>query len=87
MAELKPIKRSNELKALSREHHDGLLLCWKINTGLNKNIALDRITSYLVDFFDHSIEAHFAEEENYVYPLIDPGHKDRKEAEAQHVTN
>ena len=84
MTELKPIKRGNELKSLSREHHDGLLFCWKINTGLNRNIALDRIIAYLIYFFDNSIEAHFLEEENHVYPLINPANKLRIEAETQH---
>ena len=28
--EKKPLKRVKELQELSREHHHGLLLCWKI---------------------------------------------------------
>ena len=31
-------KRHKALQNLSREHHHGLLLSWKIRTGLNKNI-------------------------------------------------
>ena len=34
-----PIKRSEYLKPLSRDHHQGLLLCWKIRTGLKKGIV------------------------------------------------
>ena len=44
----KPIKRSEELVSLSRDHHDGLLLSWKIRTGINKGIELKRIADYVL---------------------------------------
>ncbi len=39
----KPIKRSVALKPLSREHHHGLLLSWKIREGFNRNVEIERI--------------------------------------------
>ena len=35
----KPQKRHKALQPLSREHHHGLLLSWKIRTGFSKDIA------------------------------------------------
>jgi len=40
-----PIKRHNSLQPLSRDHHDGLLLKWKINKGISKGVEA-------VSFFD-----------------------------------
>ena len=34
----KPIKRHKAIQPLSREHHQGLLLCWKIGKGFEKGI-------------------------------------------------
>lgn len=80
-----PIKRSEELVSLSREHHDGLLLSWKINTGLNKGISAYRIRSYVLYFFDNFLEPHFVEEEQNVYPLLANDNPDRRTAELQHA--
>lgn len=43
----KPIKRHTALKPLSREHHHGLLLSWKIREGLKRNIEIPRIKKYI----------------------------------------
>jgi hemerythrin-like domain-containing protein len=84
MENRKPIKRSKELAHLSREHHEGLLLSWKINTGLNKAVPAERISSYVLFFFDKSLNSHFEEEELYVFPLLEPDSPLRREAEMQH---
>ena len=81
---IKPIKRRKELVSLSREHHDGLLLCWKINDGLEKNISTQRIGAYALYFFDNHLARHFNEEEQYIFPLLDANNIDRKEAELHH---
>ena len=67
----KPLKRAKELRPLSIDHHHGLLLCWKIRTGLTKNIATDRIWKYVEWFFREHLEPHFELEEKYVFPLLD----------------
>lgn len=84
LAERNPIKRSKELVTLSREHHDGLLLCWKINSSLNKGIPLSRISPYIIYFFDNSLKMHFEEEEHFVFSLLKPDNIYRKDAEMQH---
>ena len=84
MLKQEPIKRSKELISLSRDHHEGLLLCWKINTGINKGVSMDRIAAYILHFSNQSLNKHFDEEECYVFTLLPPDHPNRKEAELHH---
>lgn len=82
----KPLKRHPALVPLSKDHHFGLLLCWKIRTGIAKEIAPERISAYVQYFFDHHLLQHFREEENYVFSLLDAQDEKRKKAEKQHRT-
>ena len=66
----KPIKRSIALKPLSREHHHGLLLSWKIREGFKQNVAIERIKRYTNWFWKHHLQVHFEFEENYVFPIL-----------------
>ena len=58
-----PIKRSEQLKVLSRDHHIGLLFSWKIKEGLRKNIDTQRLKDYVNFFFDGHLKDHFRDEE------------------------
>lgn len=82
----KPLKRHPALVPLSKDHHFGLLLCWKIRTGLGKDIAPERISAYVQYFFDDHLLQHFSEEENYVFSLLHAHDEKRKKAEKQHQT-
>ena len=66
----KPLKRDDALVPLSREHHRGLLLCWKIKTGLSKNVEPERIKRYADWFYAEHLTPHFAEEENALFPIL-----------------
>lgn len=81
---IRPIKRSEELVSLSREHHDGLLLCWKIKEGLSRDISVDRIVNYILSFFDKQLAQHFKEEEQFIFPLLSSDNAERREAELHH---
>jgi iron-sulfur cluster repair protein YtfE (RIC family) len=81
---INPIRRSKELSTLSRDHHEGLLLCWKIRTGIKYGIDTRRISSYIIYFFENDLEEHFKEEEQYVFPLLGNANTNRKKAEEQH---
>ncbi|HUH51977.1 MAG TPA: hemerythrin domain-containing protein [Flavobacterium sp.] len=70
----KPIKRHESLKPLSREHHHGLLLCWKIRQGLKKEIALERIKAYVDWFWEQHLKFHFEVEEKYIFPVLPKEH-------------
>jgi len=66
----KPLKRNDALVPLSREHHQGLLLCGKIKTGLSKNVEPERIKRYADWFYAEHLTPHFAEEENALFPIL-----------------
>lgn len=64
-----PMKRDESLKSLSRDHHQGLLLCWKIRTGLKKTDHA-RVKNYTDYFFREHLLPHFKLEEKYIFPLL-----------------
>lgn len=80
----KPLKRHPALVPLSKDHHFGLLLCWKIRTGIRKEIAEERIAAYVDYFFQNHLLVHFDEEEKYIFSLLDEKDEKRKKAEKQH---
>lgn len=65
-----PIKREDALKALSRDHHHGLLLCWKIRQGIKRNIATERIKRYVDWFWNNHLIQHFEIEEKLLFPIL-----------------
>lgn len=81
---IEPIKRIEHLKALSRDHHHGLLLCWKIKTGLKKNVDPDRIKKYINWFWESHLKNHFEIEEKYVFPILGNEHDLVKTALLEH---
>jgi hemerythrin-like domain-containing protein len=70
----KPIKRSQELAPLSREHHEGLLFAWKIRQGINRQIAPARIASFIQWFWKHHLEPHFQKEEHVLPVMLSTSH-------------
>lgn len=82
--EKKPIKRAKDLQPLSRDHHQGLLLSWKIRTGLEKNVSLERIKNYCGLFFIEELIPHFNLEELYLFTILDKNDPDIKKALSEH---
>lgn len=80
----KPLKRHKALQPLSREHHHGLLLSWKIRAGFSKNIEPERIKIYADWFFKTHLTPHFEMEEQYVFPILEPNNDLVKKALADH---
>jgi len=68
--ENKPIKRHPNMQPLSREHHTGLLFCWKIRTGIKQHVALSRITDYAEWFWGAHLLQHFETEEAFLFPIL-----------------
>lgn len=81
---VKPIKRHKAIQPLSREHHQGLLLSWKIRTGLSKGVSTDRIKTYADWFYKTYLNPHFEEEEKHLFPILGNDHIFVKKAIAQH---
>jgi hemerythrin-like domain-containing protein len=65
-----PIKRNSNIVELSRDHHFGLLFCWKIKEGIKLNIDESRINNYINFFWDSHLEKHFLEEEDLLFKKI-----------------
>ncbi|WP_040253415.1 hemerythrin domain-containing protein [Psychroserpens mesophilus] len=80
----KPLKRHKALQSLSREHHHGLLLSWKIRTGFNKEIEPERIRAYANWFYQNHLIPHFEIEETLIFPILEPDHELIKRALAEH---
>lgn len=57
-----PIKRSEHIVQLSKEHHFSLLFCWKLRMGIQKKIDPDRIIRYVIHFWKSHLLPHFEEE-------------------------
>ncbi|MGK7397675.1 MAG: hemerythrin domain-containing protein [Candidatus Cyclobacteriaceae bacterium M3_2C_046] len=80
----KPLKRHPALVPLSRDHHFGLLLVWKIKQGFSKNVSPERIRGYTLHAIQQHIKTHFQQEEKWLFPHLDPADSMRKEVEEQH---
>lgn len=79
-----PLKRHQALQPLSREHHQGLLLCWKIRMGMSKGIEPARIKRYANWFYEHHLMPHFEMEEQHIFPILGEAHELVKKAIAEH---
>jgi hemerythrin-like domain-containing protein len=85
--ENKPLKRSSYMVALSRDHHVGLLFCWKIREGINKGASFDRITGYVRFFWEEHLREHFQEEEILLFNQHDDALTRRGKAEHVSLEN
>ena len=68
--ENKPIKRSEELAPLSRQHHEGLLFAWKLRQGVQFNIEPERIARFVHWFWPLHLVPHFKKEEEILTPVL-----------------
>lgn len=83
-AKNKPIKRHKAIQPLSREHHQGLLLCWKIRKGFETGVDPRRIKKYADWFWENQLQEHFRIEEKYVFPVLGPENNLVKQALEEH---
>lgn len=67
---------------LSREHHTGLLFCWKLRQGIKRNVPTGRMQAYVQYFWDTHLQPHFGEEEALLFRQVP--HKFCEAALAQH---
>jgi hemerythrin-like domain-containing protein len=65
------MKRDQNIVPLSRDHHSGLLFCWKIRQGLAFGTDTNRIKNYILYFWEQHLLKHFKEEEEILFILKD----------------
>lgn len=61
------MKRHESIVTFSREHHFGLLFCWKIRHGIKKQVPGEQILSYAKYFWENHLWRHFEEEETLLF--------------------
>lgn len=79
-----PIKRHETLKPLSRDHHHGLLLCWKLRQGIKREVAPERMLAYCKAMYERQLLPHFALEEEGIFPVLGNDDDLVKRALAEH---
>jgi hemerythrin-like domain-containing protein len=57
------MKRNKNLETLSWEHHDGLVLAFRLEKGIKNRIENNMINDYLLHVWDHVLQHHFWQEE------------------------
>jgi iron-sulfur cluster repair protein YtfE (RIC family) len=84
MEKRRPLKRKEELKPVSRDHHHSLLLCWKIRTAFKNNIEVGRVKKYANWFYQNHIIPHFKLEEKYIFPVLGKDNELVRQALSEH---
>lgn len=79
------MKRNINLIELSRDHHHGLLLGWKIKQGLKKEVAAEEIISYVIYFANEALFPHFEEEEDEILPFLSDDDPFRQRTLTEHI--
>jgi hemerythrin-like domain-containing protein len=64
------MKRNTNLLELSRDHHHGLLLGWKVRQGLKLKVDNRIIADYVQYFASEALEEHFKEEEDVLLKYL-----------------
>jgi hemerythrin-like domain-containing protein len=76
------MKRNENIAPLSRDHHSGLLCCWKLRQGITHGVAPQRMKEYVKWYWAHHLEQHFLQEETLLFNTI--AHPQCEEALQQH---
>ena len=66
----KPLNRNKNIVNLSKDHHSGLLFCWKIRQGLKHEVATERMIKYAQYFWSNHLAIHFREEETILFSAL-----------------
>lgn len=80
------MKRDKNLLSLSRDHHHGLLLGWKIKQGLKNETAHELILEYIRYFSDATLFPHFKAEEDQILPYLDDADSAKQRILEEHKT-
>lgn len=79
-----PIKRNKNLVLLSRDHHDSLLLIWKIRQGLRFGVENNRIAEFVVYSYSVRLQPHYIAEEELLFVELPENDELRVKAEQEH---
>ncbi len=60
------MKRSKYLETLSWEHHNGLVLSYRLKKGMELNVPIEELKNYLLYLWTNSVSHHFKHEEQHL---------------------
>jgi hemerythrin-like domain-containing protein len=64
------MKRNQNLVTLSWEHHDGLVVAFRLQKGLKASIPLSDLSSYILFSWEQVLRQHFWQEEQVIHPRL-----------------
>jgi len=64
------MKRNENLKTLSWEHHDGLVLSFRVQQGLKNESNPKDMIDYILYSWDAFLQSHFQKEEQVFEPIL-----------------
>jgi hemerythrin-like domain-containing protein len=79
------MKRHESIVALSREHHFGLLFCWKIRQGIKKQVLTERMRPYVQYFWGTHLQQHFEEEQTLLFATLKDSLCEQAISEHKHI--
>jgi hypothetical protein len=82
---IKPIKRNPAIVDFSKDHHFTLLQVWKIREGLKKLVQVERISKFVLHFFNADLIPHFKAEEELLFTKFTTDNPLRIQAESEHL--
>lgn len=80
------MKRNENLVPLSRDHHFGLLCCWKIRQGIKKEVSYERIKNYINYYWEKNLHNHFKTEDDVLPELSNEGLQKQMEKEHREIS-
>lgn len=80
------MKRNENLVPLSRDHHFGLLCCWKIRQGIKKEVSYERIKNYINYYWEKNLHKHFKTEDDVLPELSNEGLQNQMEKEHREIS-
>ena len=80
------MKRNINLQELSRDHHHGLLLGWKIRQGIKKGTPVESVVHYVRYFWNEALYPHFAEEEEDILSFLNANNELKQQTLNEHLS-
>jgi hemerythrin-like domain-containing protein len=65
------MKRDKNLETLSWEHHDGLVVAFRLQQGIKKGIQVALLSKYILYVWEHALQHHFWQEEQTLNEYLD----------------
>ena len=72
------MKRNENLKTLSWDHHDGLVVSFRLQQGLKKNVSVAEMAEYVLHTWSSVLEHHFWQEEQTITPNLKHSEKGKE---------